>query len=169
MLTGDVLIGRCVPQRWRPRLCVPLCLLLAVPYLLFAVRPALPLAVAAVLFATVGYAANLPLQERLLSLTPDELSGHALGLHSSGMLTLQGVGAALAGAIAERTSPATAMAAMAAASVVVTLALAPGLRPVVPERQTAQDEDSTRADRKPAGKLTPAHRELPPSRPSTGA
>ncbi|WP_406481758.1 MFS transporter [Streptomyces platensis] len=169
MLTGDVLIGRCVPQRWRPRLCVPLCLLLAVPYLLFAVRPPLPLAVAAVLLATVGYAANLPLQERLLSLTPDELSGHALGLHSSGMLTLQGVGAALAGAVAERTSPATAMVAMAAASVVVTLALAPGLRPVVPERHAVQDGDGTRTDRKPTGKPAPAQRELPPSRPSAGA
>lgn len=121
------------------------------------------------LLATVGYAANLPLQERLLSLTPDELSGHALGLHSSGMLTLQGVGAALAGAVAEHTSPATAMAAMAAASVVVTLALAPGLRPVAPERQAARDGDHTRTDRKPTGKPAPAQRELPPSRPSAGA
>lgn len=61
-------------------------------------------------------------------LTPDELSGHALGLHSSGMLAMQGVGAALAGAIAQQTSPATAMAVMAAASLAVTVALAPGLR-----------------------------------------
>jgi hypothetical protein len=45
------------------------------------------------------------------------------------MLTMQGVGAALAGAVAQRTSPTTAMAVMAAASVAVTLALAPGLRP----------------------------------------
>ena len=93
------------------------------------------------MLASVGYAASLLLQERLMSLTPEELSGHALGLHSSGMLTMQGVGAALAGAVAELTSPATAMAVMAAASVVVTVALAPGLRPVVPERQPAQDGD----------------------------
>ncbi|QIK05508.1 MFS transporter [Streptomyces sp. ID38640] len=187
MLAGDILIGRYVPGRWRPRLCVPLCLLLAVPYLLFAVRPALPLALAAVLLATVGYAANLPLQERLMSLTPDELSGHALGLHSSGMLILQGVGAALAGAVAERTSPTTAMAAMAAASVVVTVALAPGLRPGAPERRPTPDgnvnsnsnddgdgdgddiSDGTRPCRKMPGKLAPAQRELPPSRPSAGA
>ena len=32
-----------------------------------------------------------------MALTPDELSGHALGLHSAGMLTMQGVAAALAG------------------------------------------------------------------------
>ncbi len=50
-----------------------------------------------------------------MTLTPDKLSGHALGLHSSGMLAMQGVGAALRGAVAQQTSPATAMAAMAAA------------------------------------------------------
>ncbi|MGP8297472.1 MFS transporter [Streptomyces inhibens] len=128
MLAGDMVTGRWIPERWRQRLCVPLCLLLAVPYLLFALRPALPLAVAAVVLATAGYASSLPLQERLLSLTPDELGGHALGLHSSGMVTMQGVGAALAGGVAQWTSPATAMAVLAAASVAVTLALAPGLR-----------------------------------------
>jgi len=57
------------------------------------------------------------------------LSGHALGLHSSGMLAMQGVGAAMAGVVAEHTSPGTAMAVMAVISVAVTVTLAPGLRP----------------------------------------
>jgi hypothetical protein len=78
--------------------------------------------------ASVGYSASLLLQERLMALTPGELSGHALGLHSSGMLTMQGVGAAIAGVVAQRTSPGAAMAVTAAASVAVTLILAPGLR-----------------------------------------
>jgi hypothetical protein len=69
-----------------------------------------------------------------MALTPDDMHGQALGLHSSGMLAMQGVGAALAGTVAQHTSPATAMAIMAAASVTVTLVLAPGLRrPVRPE------------------------------------
>ena len=127
MLAGDTLAGRFVPPRWRERLGAPLRLLLAAPYLIFALHPTLPLAVAAVALASVGYSASLLLQERLMALTPDELSGHALGLHSSGMLAMQGVGAALAGVIAQLTSPATAMALMAAVSVTVTLALAPGL------------------------------------------
>jgi predicted MFS family arabinose efflux permease len=129
MLAGDTLTGRFIPRRWRDRLGAPLRLLLAAPYLIFALHPSLPLAVAAVVLASVGYSASLLLQERLMSLTPDELSGHALGLHSSGMLTMQGVGAALAGAVAQTTSASTAMAVMAAVSVVITLALAPGLRP----------------------------------------
>lgn len=59
-----------------------------------------------------------------MALTPDELSGHALGLHSAGMLTAQGVAATLAGSVAQLTSPATSMTLMALASVCATLALA---------------------------------------------
>src|SRR5262249_36057147 len=92
-----------------------------------AVQPALPVAVAAVVLASIGYSASLLLQQRLMALTPDELSGHALGLHSSGMLAMQGVGAAIAGVVAERTSPGTAMAVMALISIAVPGALAPGL------------------------------------------
>lgn len=128
MLAGDTLAGRFVPHRWRQRLGAPLRLLLAAPYLIFILHPALPLAVAAITLASVGYSATLLLQARLMALTPDDLSGHALGLHSSGMLAMQGVGAAVAGTIAQQSSPATAMAVMAAASVAVTVALAPGLR-----------------------------------------
>jgi hypothetical protein len=44
------------------------------------------------------------------------------------MLTMQGLGAALAGGVAQLVSPGLTMAIMAAASVTVTLFLAPGLR-----------------------------------------
>ncbi|MDX3239543.1 MFS transporter [Streptomyces sp. ME03-5709C] len=129
MLAGDTVAGRFVPPRWRERVGAGLRLLLAAPYLLFALHPAPHLAAAVVAVASVGYAASLLLQERLMALTPQELAGHALGLHSSGMLACQGLGAALAGAVAQQTSPGTAMTVMAAISVAVTLALAPGLRP----------------------------------------
>jgi MFS family permease len=128
MLAGDTLAGRFVSARWRDRLAPWLRLLLAAPYLLFLTHPVLQVAIAVCALASVGYSATLMLQQRLIALTPDELSGHALGLHSSGMLAMQGAGAALAGSIAQRTSPATAMAILAAVSVTVTLALAPGLR-----------------------------------------
>jgi hypothetical protein len=137
MLVGDALAGRFLPSQWRERLGAPLRLLLAVPYLLFFMEPGLSIALAAVTLASVGFAASLLLQERLMQLTPDELSGQALGLHSSGMLTMQGVGALLAGTIAEFTTPAVAMTAMATASVTVTMALAPGLRGRPPVIATA--------------------------------
>ncbi|KOG75982.1 hypothetical protein ADK77_00640 [Streptomyces antibioticus] len=101
--------------------------------------------------ASVGFAASLVLQERLMALTPDDLAGQALGLHTTGMAALQGVGAALAGTLAQLTSPATAMTLMAAASVTVTLTLAaldrhgrrqsaaPGARPGVAPVPAATD------------------------------
>ncbi len=137
MLAGDILAGRFIPSRWRERLGAALRVVLAAPYLVFALNPALPVAVAAVVVASVGYCASLLLQERLLALTPDELNGQALGLAGSGMMAMQGVGAAVAGAVAQRSSPGTAMAVMAAVSLAVTLALAPGLRPAARNRDAA--------------------------------
>ncbi|MEV6943090.1 MFS transporter [Streptomyces sp. NPDC051172] len=128
MFAGDLTVGRLVPPDLRSRLDIPLRLLLAAPYLFFFLRPgAVPAAVASAA-ASVGFAASLVLQERLMSLTPDELAGHALGLHSAGMLTMQGVGAVVAGSMAQLTSPAAAMTVMAAASTAVTLALATAAR-----------------------------------------
>ncbi|MFJ5301088.1 MFS transporter [Streptomyces sp. NPDC088350] len=124
MFAGDLTLGRFVPSALRARLDVPLRLLLAAPYLFFALRPGLPWAAVAVCVGSVGFGASLVLQERLMALTPDELAGHALGLRSAGMLTLQGVSAALAGTLAQLTSPGTAMTLMATASTTVTLTLA---------------------------------------------
>ncbi|MEW2620765.1 MFS transporter [Streptomyces sp. NPDC048106] len=124
MLAGDVTVGRLVPPPVRRRLATPLLLVLAVPYLVFSAHPPLPLAAVCVTLASVGFGASLVQQERLMDLTPGELAGQALGLHSSGMLTMQGVSAAAAGAVAQLTTPATGMTLMAAGSVAVTLVLA---------------------------------------------
>ncbi|MGW0869775.1 MFS transporter [Streptomyces sp. NPDC002740] len=124
MFMGDMAVGRLVPPASRPRLATPLRLLLAVPYLFFVLRPGVALSAVAVTVASVGFAASLVLQERLMSLTPDDLAGQALGLHVTGMAALQGVGAVLAGTLAQLISPAAAMTSMAAGSVTVTLALA---------------------------------------------
>ncbi len=129
MLLGDTAVGRFLPARWRARLAVPMLLLLAAPHLIFVFRPELGVAAVAAAVACVGYGASLLLQERLMALTPTELTGHALGLHTSGMLAMQGVGATVAGSVAQLTSPATGIAVMAAASIAVTVAIAPGLRP----------------------------------------
>ncbi|WP_316769508.1 MFS transporter [Streptomyces sasae] len=128
MFAGDMTVGRLVPPALRPRLDIPLRLLLAAPYLVFALRPGVALAAVCVTVAAVGFAASLVLQERLMSLTPDDLAGQALGLYGVGMSAMQGVGAALAGSVAELTSPARAMTLMACASLAVTLALATAAR-----------------------------------------
>ncbi|MFE9136564.1 MFS transporter [Streptomyces sp. NPDC007355] len=124
MLVGDTAVGRFVPARLRGRVRFPLQALLAAPFLAFALDPPLPLVLLAVTVSAVGYGASLLHQERLMALVPEELSGHALGLHSSGMLALQGVSAALAGTLAQYTSPRTGMVLLALASLTVTFRLA---------------------------------------------
>jgi MFS family permease len=128
MLAADTALGRFLPVRWRPRLISPLRLLLAAPYVLFAAQPPIALALIAVTIASLGYGASLLLQERLLALTPPSSHGQALGLHNSGMLAMQAIGATLAGLVSEHTSPATAITIMAIASLLVTVALTPRLR-----------------------------------------
>ncbi|MFF8728090.1 MFS transporter [Streptomyces sp. NPDC015171] len=128
MFAGDVTVGRLLPASVRRRMATPLLILLAAPFLLFCTRPPLPVAAVCVALASTGFGASLIQQERLMALTPDELAGHALGLHSAGMLTLQGVGATLAGALAQLVPPAWAMTMTAAASLAVTGALATAAR-----------------------------------------
>jgi MFS family permease len=127
MLAGDITLARLVPKRARSRLISPLRLLLAVPYLLFAFQLPLPLAAIAVVSASFGYSASLLLQERLINLTPGEIRGQALGLHSAGMLTMQAIGATIAGVVAESLTPASTITIMAVASVVTTIVLTPRL------------------------------------------
>ncbi|QIY71664.1 MFS transporter [Streptomyces sp. RLB1-33] len=141
MFVGDVTTGRFIPPAVRGRLGIPFLLLLATPYLPFALGPGVAVAAGAVALASVGFGASLIQQERLMALTPDELSGHALGLHSSGMLTMQGVSAALAGTVAQLTSPGTAMTVMAITSVAATLLISgPRQRTEVSTPQQKQPE-----------------------------
>ena len=133
MLLGDVVVGRFLAVTVRDRLIGPLRLLLAVPYLAFFLVPSLPYAASLAFVASVGYSASLPLQERLVSHTDGQARGQVFGLQGSGLMVGQALGALLGGAVAAAlgvgpTAAAHAMGAMAVASVVVSIALTPGLR-----------------------------------------
>ena len=128
MLIGDVLVGRWVPPAARDRLINPLHALLAAPYAIFLLKPGAWLAAAAVLVASVGYAAGLGLQQRLLDATPGALRNQALGLDGSARMSMQAVSAAAVGGVAELIGAAGAMTAAAVASLLITAALWPRLR-----------------------------------------
>lgn len=125
MLLGDLTVGRLLDAERRRRCAFVLRLLLAVPYLLFAVRPPVPVLVVAVGVAGAGFAATLPLQERLLALTPEAVRGQVQGVESAGRMTWQGIGAAIAGATAQWLGPGAAIVTLAAVSVAVTVASRP--------------------------------------------
>ncbi|WP_204331659.1 MFS transporter [Geodermatophilus sabuli] len=123
MMTGDLLVGRVLTAEGRRRTNTALRLLLAAPFLAFALEPPVPVAVLLVGLATAGYGASLAQQEWLVAVSPAELRGQVLGLESSARMTAQGLGAVLAGALADVVSVAPAMAALAAASLAVSLLL----------------------------------------------
>ena len=82
--------------------------------------------------ASIGYAASLPLQERLVTRTDPAMRGQVLGLFGTGLTGMQGVGALLAGFVAAAFgvgagAAADAMGTLAIASLAVSAALTPGL------------------------------------------
>ncbi len=142
MLLGDVVVGRFVWESLRDRLIGPLRYLLAAPYLAFILVPSLPLSCVLGFVASVGYAASLPLQERLVTRTANDRRGQVLGLNSTGLMVMQGVGAVIGGTFAQvigqgATGAARAMALMAVLSILVSLALGPGLRRSRPTAEPA--------------------------------
>ncbi|MEU4777897.1 hypothetical protein [Micromonospora sp. NPDC023633] len=82
--------------------------------------------------ASAGFAAGLPLQERLIVHSPAEIRGQVLGLHHNGMLTTQALCAVLAGTVADLVPASWAVALLAAASLAATLVLTAGLRRTAP-------------------------------------
>jgi MFS family permease len=133
MLLGDIVIGRFVSIANRDRLLEPLRFLLAAPYVLFLFHPSLAICVPLGFAASFGYAASLPLQERLVTSTKADIRGQVLGMNSTGMQAMQGIGALLAGTAAKvlgagSSTAATAIGLTACASLAVTALLIPGLR-----------------------------------------
>lgn len=133
MLAGDVVVGRFLSPPVRDRLVNPLRFLLAAPFLVFWLQPSLGVAMVLGLVAAIGYADSLPLQERMVAHTAEDSLGQMLGLRAAGLGAGQAVGALLAGLTADQLgvgpeAAGRAMAVMAALSILVSLALVPGLR-----------------------------------------
>ncbi len=121
MLLGDLTMGRFVTRERRAALSSAMRVLLAVPFLVFVLDPGLAVAVALVAVASVGYSGTLALQERLVHLTPEAVRGQVQGVEGAGRMTMQGVGAALAGGAAEVLPVGTTTTCCAVASLAVTL------------------------------------------------
>jgi predicted MFS family arabinose efflux permease len=127
MIAGNLAAGRLRPAT-RERLVVPLMALLGLPLLPLAAGP--PAAVMVALLACTGaaFSYELGIQRRFVEAVPEGARGQALGLLSTGMMTLQGVGPVLFGAVAEVLGVATAIAAAGAATFLAAAWLRPGLR-----------------------------------------
>jgi predicted MFS family arabinose efflux permease len=124
MLVGQVVVGRFVRPAARTRLVAPLILVLGLPPVAFALDPPLLVCGLLMLVSGAGFAYSLGLQRAFVDAVPEPSRGQAFGLLSTGLMTLQGLGPVLFGAVAQIGSVRWAVAA-AGATTVATAVLAP--------------------------------------------
>lgn len=127
MLIGDLTVARLLDTEQRRRCAFGLRVLLAAPVIVYAAHPPTVVAAAAMLLAGAGFSATLPLQERLLDLTPDPIRGQVQGVESAGRMTWQGIGAVIGGSVALLVTPATAIGLLSTASLLITVATRPAV------------------------------------------
>lgn len=101
MLIGDLLVGRLLGPPTRERLVVPLVVLMGLPLIGFAAEPGVGVSCALLLLTGSGFAYGLGLQRPFLDALPQDGQGQAFGLLGSGNMTLQGIGPACFGSVAE--------------------------------------------------------------------
>ncbi len=128
MIAGDLAAGRLLRPVTRERLTIPLMAVAGLPLLAFAVGPLLPVAAGLLVVTGIGPAYILGIQRRFLDAVPAPVLGQAFGLLLTGLMTFQGAGPVLFGAVAEITSPGRGMALAGVAIIVTALSLLPALR-----------------------------------------
>ncbi|MFJ8957601.1 MFS transporter [Streptomyces sp. NPDC102381] len=98
---SELAAGSLLSPSARSRIALPLASVTLLPLIGYAAVPGLAWAVAILLLAGAGSAYTLGLDRWFVDAVPEELRGRAMTLHSAGLMTIQGVGTALAGAAAE--------------------------------------------------------------------
>jgi len=109
VIVSDVVGIRFLTPGRQRRLMFPAAAAGFIPYLAFAGRPSVPVALALLVASGLCGMYSLGLDGRLRDAAPERLFARTMMLNSAGLMSLQGVGFALAGAVAQVTSPATAI------------------------------------------------------------
>ncbi|MCX4541230.1 MFS transporter [Streptomyces sp. NBC_01565] len=100
-IAGELWAGSALTARTRTRIVIPLATAGLLPLLVYAVRPGVPVLLGTLLVTGLAHAYTLGLDQMYVDAVPEELRGRAMTLLSTGLMTFQGVGMALAGLAAE--------------------------------------------------------------------
>jgi hypothetical protein len=125
IIAGDVAGVRFLRPALQQRLVVPAAAAGFVPYLVFVFHPSIPAALALLVCSGLAGMYSLGLDGRLRDVTPPHLFARMMALLSAGLMTLQGLGFALAGALAEGVGPPAAIAIAGGCGLVTVALLAP--------------------------------------------
>jgi predicted MFS family arabinose efflux permease len=123
LIAGDVAGVRLLAPRQQRRLVGPAAAAGFVPYLLFAADPSLPAALALLVLAGACGLYSLGLDGRVRDAAPQELFARAMTINTAGLMTLQGLGFVLAGAVAQALGPAGAIALAGCCGIAATVIL----------------------------------------------
>lgn len=129
MFLGNLVVTRVFTPRTRERAVAPLVALLGLPLLFFAADLPPVVAGGLMVVAGCGFAFGTGLQGRFRDALPDDSTGQAFGLLSTGLMTLQGVGPLVFGGLTEVVPVGTAMALSGLTTIGVAAWLAVALRP----------------------------------------
>ncbi|MFF0382238.1 MFS transporter [Streptomyces sp. NPDC004286] len=127
-VAGELFAGARLGQATRERIVLPLLCLAVVPYLGYALTPGLWPSLLLLALAGACSAYTLGLDQWFVRAVPEELRGRAMTLLSAGLMTIQGVGMALAGVVAEVIGVRAAVVAAGVAGTVCCTALAVACR-----------------------------------------
>jgi MFS family permease len=125
VIGGDLLGVWLLTARQQRRLIAPIAALGFLPYLAFLTRPAIPVALPLLVFSGLGAGYFLGLDSLVRDTAPRALFARTMAINTAGLMTIQGLGFAAAGALGQAASPATVIAAAGACGLVTVLALRP--------------------------------------------
>lgn len=124
-VVGEVAGLRLLRPGWLAPSVGPLSAVVLAPLALFALRPGLAVALALLVVSGLGFAASLGVDRALLDAAPDALRGRVMSVTGAGLMTVQGLGFAVAGALGEAFDPPVVIAAGGLAGLAVLAALRP--------------------------------------------
>jgi len=116
-IAGELWAGARLRPAARERIALPLVCVTLLPYVGYALRPGLPTALLLLFLSGAGSAYTLGLDQWFVRAVPEELRGRAMTVLHAGLMTVQGVGMALAGVAAQTVGVRTAVAGAGVAGV----------------------------------------------------
>lgn len=140
-IAGELYAGSRLRPATRERITLPLVCAALLPYAGYALRPGLAVSLLLLLVSGAGSAYTLGLDQWFVRAVPEELRGRAMTLLTAGLMTIQGVGMALAGVAAQFAGVRTTVAGAGVLGTVCCALLALGARRT--ERRDRADHDMT--------------------------
>jgi len=128
LVVGEVIAIWAVSADRQARIVGPLAACVFVPLLAFAFAPGFAIAFVLLVLSGAAAAYGLGLDARIRSAAAPELLGRVLAINMAGLLALQGLGFAAAGALAELVAPSTAILVAGVAGLTVVAVLWPRRR-----------------------------------------